>query len=185
MVVAKRLTFVYHAAQDRLRMAVEEEGGKRLALWLTARLTRRLAEFLLGKISSDDSRQRPLNSQLHQDQPVSQGVLQAWEQDLALRGKAQSSDVPVDRETPQILVESVNVRFHARGVELIFLWSGERGKVRLLLSPTELRQWLDLVFRKTCQAGWPLDYWPDWMRRPDDSSVSESTGRPLDKMTLN
>ncbi|MDY0269952.1 hypothetical protein [Trichloromonas sp.] len=166
-------------------MAVEDENGKRLALWLTARLTRRLAEHLLGQVASLPHQEQPQASRSRLEQPVSQGVLQTWEQDLALRKKAASSTVTVGRETPQALVESVNVRFHPQGVTLIFLWADSGGRMRFSMSLTELRQWLNLVFRQTCQADWPLDYWPDWMRQSVDFSWAEATGGTLDKMTLN
>jgi hypothetical protein len=184
MFVAKKLTIVYHAAQDRLRMAVEDEKNRRLVLWLTARLTRKLIEHLLQNVVSTVSRNLSQAAGQRSSPTLSKGALQAWEQDLALRARQVSNAVAIEEATPQFLVESVNVRYNPQGLDLTFLCSGGQGSMRFSMSPTELRQWLDLVFRKTCQAGWPLDYWPEWIRRPVGSSQPEINKLSSDKMVL-
>jgi len=90
--------------------------------------------------------------------------LHAWEQSSA---KAQlKPERPVDPAAAQgeALLNAVDLVSGPNGYTLTFKW-GSAGAARLMLNPTELRQWLIILRRLFDTAGWPKHAWPEWFGR--------------------
>ncbi|WP_282756620.1 hypothetical protein [Desulfuromonas thiophila] len=152
-------------------MLAEDANRQQLVVWMTARLAKGLAVHFLQQLS----RREEVATEL----PQVRQQCQVWDQEVALRKKKQG--VPVTPKTPavaqsQALAETVNVRQLATGFELILLWDGRRQGARLVLSIVEMRQWLDVLYRLFCRAGWSTDFWPEWLCQAQKQLASPSQG---------
>ncbi len=173
------LTTAYDTDEDRLRLAVADAAGQRRVLWLTRRLSERLAPALLQGLEA-----APLEDEPQQQQPPPAGPAtapagdEAQQRQVAARAQAAQAyaqlearlaskpvaPVQVDPDVSQGLVHRIELKagqagtrgleFHGPGFPACELW----------LTPRELRQWLGQLRSAFKAADWRQDLWPGWLQ---------------------
>lgn len=185
MVVIKRVTPRYDPKQDRIGLTVQDVKDQVLLLWLTQRLANRLAAALSGwldedvKVSASEQQQpQPLSDPVLQplSDPVSKlpsqlpSSLHTWEQ-WAARSKMKPGR-PVDRAKAQgeALLNEIDLARGSKGYTVTFKWE-PTGAARLVLDPTQVRQWLILLYRQFRLAEWPKHAWPNWIILDEENDL--------------
>lgn len=170
----RRLTTVYDAAEDRLRLAGEAADGERVLLWLTQRLAHRLVSHLCRWLE----RQGAVDAAAPAHLTIARDLAQSFAQQAARQQQVAAAPVQVDGDgdgassLASWRVASVDVLSRPDGVELTFL--GEAGEAATLPLPTQpLRQWLGIVYDHYRQAEWPTAVWPAWM---DEAQPAPTAG---------
>lgn len=152
MFVIQKITQCYDPEQDRIGLTAQNAEGQVLLLWLTQRLANRLAGVLANWLDEDVKTMASGESIFS---------LHTWEQSAA---QAQfKPERPVERVAAQgeALMNAVDLARGPNGYTLTFKW-GSEGAARLILTATELRQWLIILHRQFDTAGWPKHAWPEW-----------------------
>lgn len=151
----EKLTLHYLPTEDRIRMDAQVQGGGVLVFWLTLRLCRELVKVLTEYFDK-------------QTLPKVQGskkVVQSFFQQDADR---QRNPVPsVERPSPTTrsqLVSEVNIRTNQHAILLRMPLGGGEAAI-LPMNPTEARQWLQILYEQFQRAQWPLEAWPEWIRK--------------------
>lgn len=148
----QRITTLFVATEDRVRLAGLDAEGRRQVLWLTRRLLERLLPVLLGWLE----RQTPDADTPHAE------VLQAFAQQAAQAELVPHAPVQPEEASCSWLVAEVDVVRDVRQVGLVFK-GGKGEQAALHLVPQALRQWLGIVHEAYWAADWPLAVWPQWM----------------------
>lgn len=149
----QKITTTYSASEDRLRLAGQEaDGTTTTVLWLTQRLTHRLVRSLTQWLEAEDGGSLAA---------MAPDLRHAWAQEAAVRQLQPSAPVPVTRDVPAMLVESIDLARDSRRYTITFRQADTSSA--LVVSSTELRQWLGILRVLYRQAGWPLADWPTWM----------------------
>jgi hypothetical protein len=170
MIELKRLTTQYDPAEDRIFLAVADDQGQALRLWLTQRLINRLVPHLcegLEKRGGTATDQGPVHS-LHSQ------VAQSFAQQQARATLQRERPVVPAADAPQWRVEAVDVSYAAGGARLNFKGTTEAQQALLALPTPALRQWLGIVFEQYRRAGWQTQVWPAWMEEAAVPSPSKA-----------
>lgn len=166
MKIATQVRSEYVAIEDRLRLSCELQGGDVVNLWLTQRLTLRLAVRLLSW----------LESQAPEGGAVPREVSQAMAQMSAQRDPSAQASSPVqpDKAMDGWLVTKIDMSTHPQMVVVVFRSeSPYTPEIRLDFRPVMLRKWLGLLCRQ-CEAGeWPMGIWPEWLRQASRGKMPE------------
>lgn len=161
----QRLTTSYSTTQDRIRLAGEVGHQQRMILWLTQRLLNRLiahlSQWLLQHTGTE-----------HGHTPL----VQAFEQQVAAASLAPQAPVLPAQDTPEYLVESIDIGTNSAVLTLLLKNAGNQPLARLKLTPLALRQWLDIVHAGYVQADWPMDVWPEWIHAAHPPATAAHSG---------
>jgi len=153
MSAIQKITVRYDEQEDRLHFACEDEAGQVQSLWLTQRLTNRLAGALLSKLDG---------TMAHLPNGARETV-QGWEQSAARALLSPSSPVQSVAAVPYGLVNSIDISHTDGSFTLVFRWP-EQSALALTMNALPLRQWLSIIHETYVKAGWPLEIWPVWIR---------------------
>ncbi|HLA29036.1 MAG TPA: hypothetical protein VJZ49_14210 [Syntrophales bacterium] len=165
----QKITQHYDPEQDRIGQTVQNTEGQVLLLWLTQRLTILLVGTLTSWLDEDVKTLASVQSVFS---------LNAWEQSSA---EAQlKPDRPVDPAAAQgeVLVNAVDLARSPNGYTLTLKWRSA-GAARLMLTVTELRQWLGILHRLFNTANWPKHVWPEWFTESQRNGTSTTTHHVL------
>lgn len=168
-----RLSLSYDVAEDRLRMAVGDAGGRTLGLWLTRRLTMGMVAMMRGCLEG--------NSEVAgRTLPRFKASVMAIEH-VALSARRTGEDGPPVRvQKPGIVVTGVNLRRKGRGYVMLF-FAGEQELAVMTLDHRMLHRFAGALARKMQDAGWTTGFDPDWLGK----KAAAATGSGRKKRTLN
>jgi hypothetical protein len=169
MFAIQKITQCYDPEQDRIGLTTQNSEGQVLLLWLTLRLANRLAGTLVNWLDEDVKTLAAGHSTFS---------LHTWEQSAA---QAQlRPEHPVARAAAQgeALLNAVDLVRDSNGYTLTFKW-GPEGAACLILTATELRQWLSILHRQFDIADWPKNAWPEWFATGSNSSTRLATHHQL------
>jgi hypothetical protein len=152
MTTITSITLSYDAREDRIHMAARGEDARKLRLWLTQRLARRLVAALAGHLERAEA--IPLASV--------RTVMMAQEQAQAVSAIRRVPRVKAGPEVLAHLVTNVAIAIGAEKMELRFDADIDC-KPAIVLDRTLVRQWLSMLHRQFVKADWPLDVWPVWL----------------------
>lgn len=169
MFVIQKITQIYDPEQDRVGLTAQNAQNQVLQLWLTQRLANRLAGPLAHWLDED------LKAMTAGQSAFS---LHAWEQSAARAQMKPGRPVDPAAVRSEALLNAVDLTRGPNGYTLTFKW-GSAGAARLILSATELRQWLDILYRQFDAAGWPKNAWPDWFATAPESAAPPTAPRLL------
>jgi hypothetical protein len=167
----KKITTVYVASEDRIRLSGEVADGQPVTLWLTQRLLNRLVPQLLHWLERQTAPKGATSAAL-----VRGEALQHFAQQAARAKRARQVPVNAAAAGRGWLVVSVNMSANSDGVRLVFRGQGSIAKpegcdgISMSCQAQPLRQWLDIVYRHYQKSAWALTVWPDWVR---DSAADE------------
>jgi hypothetical protein len=157
----KSITTDYDQDEDRIFLAVVDSKNNRCKLWLTRRLTERLISALV----------QGLTIRTEQDQavpPAAMEAAQVYAQLEARISQKPSTPVQVDDSATQGLVHQIKVKTAENDVRVIEFHYKAAGQsappVELVLTPAELRQWLEVLRKTTVKSQWREDIWPEWFK---------------------
>ena len=153
----ERITTVYVAAEDRLRLTGELANAEVQTIWLTQRLLVRLVPLLTQWLDGQNHTvQGPDNLRTE--------LLQTFAQQAARADTAVQSPVRAAAASPAWLAESVDVNRGSSALTLTF-HGAPAHQASLVLAPKPLRQWLGIV-HDACvgPAHWLAVPWPVWLR---------------------
>ena len=166
----KKITTVYVASEDRIRLSGEAADGQPVTLWLTQRLLNRLLPQLLRWLERQTA---PKGGSA----ALARGeALQHFAQQAARATLARQIPVNAAAAGRGWLVVSVDMSASSDGVRLVFKGQDSIAmpegydSVRMSFQTQPLRQWLDIVYRHYQKSAWAPTMWPDWVR---DSAADE------------
>lgn len=162
MFIIQKITQRYHPEQDRVSFSVENVEQKVLLLWLTQRLANRLVGILVSWLAEDSQTvsitQSSSDLRILQQVPTQQ--MQQTQQAQQTQGTVVSA---VDAAVAQseVLLDTIDLARDQHGAYVLtFNWT--ENNARLILSATELRQWLNILNRLFDTAEWPKHVWSEW-----------------------
>ena len=164
MIELSRLTSHYDPLQDRIRLAGELKSGQSVVLWLTQRLLNRLVPKISQQLEKPSASKANVPS-------VQAHLQQSFAQQRARTELPRQAPVATEDNGLQWLVKTVDVKFSAKGIRLVFKGVTDTEEAAAALPATALRQWLNILHDQYRVAGWATTVWPLW--------VEES--RPLTK----
>ena len=157
----KSITTEYDQDEDRIFLAVVDSKGTRCKLWLTRRLTERLVSALV----------QGLTIRTEEDQEVPASAIQAAQVYAQLEARISqkpAAPVLVEDSATQGLVHQIKVKTADNDVRVIEFHYKAADKsappVELVLTPPELRQWLEVLRATTHKSQWREDIWPAWFK---------------------
>ncbi len=150
----QKITVSYDEQEDRLHLACEDEAGQVQSLWLTQRLTNRLAVALVSQLDG---------TMAHLPDCHARETVQGWEQSVARALLSPSSPVQSVAAVPYGLVNSIDISHTNGSFTLVFRWP-EQNALAVTMNAFPLRQWLSIIHETCVKAGWPLEIWPAWIR---------------------
>ncbi len=155
MLVLEKVTFHYNEVEDRICMSADVVGGEKVVFWFTQRFSRRIADALCAYCE-----------QSRKDSTVIDKPLMLSCQQREAEWANQSPDpVKAEKASRSFFPYTVDLTFAPDQVQLRFpLQNGE--VAAMPFTPTELRQWLSILYRTFQVAEWPTDSWPAWLK-PD------------------
>lgn len=142
--------------EDRIRLAVADAGRSARVLWLTRRLAERLVPALIKglKIQSDDADTKPAEVQ----------AAQVYAQLEARIAKKPGKPVVVAAQAEQGLVREIKVKTASNGVRVIEFHCKGQESAELLLKPSDVRLWLEVLHQAFVKGQWRHDIWPQWLQ---------------------
>ena len=169
MFMIQKITQRYDPEQDRIGLTTQNAKNQVLLLWLTQRLANRLAGALASWLDKDV---KTLAS--------GQSVFSLHDREQSAARAQMTPGRPVDPAAAQgeALLNAVDLVRGPNGYTLTFKW-GSAGAARLMLNPTQLRQWLIILHRQFDTAGWPKHAWPEWFAAGAESGAPSTTHHVL------
>ena len=157
----KSITTDYDQDEDRIFLAVVDAANNRCKLWLTRRLTERLVSALVNGLDIPS-----------EDQVLPEATIQAaqiYAQLEARISQRPAARVVVEESATQGLVHQIKIKTADNDVRVIEFYCKSVEKsadpVELVLTPAELRQWLEVLRATPAKSQWREDIWPEWLKR--------------------
>lgn len=161
----RRFTTDYVPVEDRMRLSLERDDGAVRILWLTRPLLNKLVVQLVRRIDA------AAPSGVSTDRPLKSGAQQRFTQQAAEASLKPQEPVRVGTTARQAgvatLVTSIGLRDGQGGLCVEFK-GGKHVLEAVPFTGDALRQWLGVLHKCYCQAGWGGDFWPGWIT-PDHS----------------
>ena len=158
--------------EDRIIMDCSNKSKDTQRLWLTRRLLNRLIPSLTAQLEVTSANK------------ISKELEQAFAQEKAEVKKIKTKSVILKKDNPAWLVTSVKVEKSKFEFKLLFI--NEKGletigkddnqkKAEFVLAITNLRQWLNALFKIYLKANWDTKFFPGWI----DTDISLSEKKPI------
>lgn len=164
MFTVHKISLNYDHDQDRIAVTAETIDGQALALWLTQRLAVRMCKAL-GNWLDDDVRARAAVL----DAPS----LHSWAQTEASSQHAPSIPANPGSAPLVALINAVSIGRIKGDCLLALRWGTEEG-CKMAMTPTELRQWLDILYRQFLAGDWPTQQLPAWLAKAEEVGPGSS-----------
>lgn len=163
--IIKNMTTAYDADEDRLRLAVSDDGGQRRLLWVTRRLAERLAPALLqGLTVAAPEEGEPESEEAQREAASRSQAAQAYAQLEARLASRPTAAVEIPPEAPVGLVQRIELKSGDAGTRVMEFHCPGQVPCVLALNPRELRQWLGQLRAAFQAAEWRQDFWPVWVQ---------------------
>lgn len=163
MVNLQRMTVQYVMSEDRIRLTGEDDAGKTWVLWMSQRILNRLIPHLCQFLEAK------------QKDTLQSSLVQAFAQQKARTNLQQVASVKANADSKAMLVQSVDVKTLASGIELGFKDKDGLIFARLQLRQQVLRNWLNIVYDQYLRGEWTTGIWPLWITEAKTSSKPETT----------
>ena len=152
----EKVTLNYVASEDRICMNAQIRGGEAVTFWLTQRLCRGLVKTFVDYL---DKTTVPSTD-------TGKSMVQNHFQQEAMIRKIRSPSVDASKSsTAPMLVKTLNIRTGSDSL-LLRLPMPDGSVSALPLKSVEARQLLQILFVQYRKGDWPLDIWPQWIRKP-------------------
>lgn len=146
MIELKSITTFYISSEDRICILGMGDGATAVTIWLTLSQMQRLVPPLLRWL----------------EQQSGTGLPHSFAQQAAKAQTPPRAAVAAGIDSVSWLVTRIELAFADRVIRITL--NGAASKTaRLSLTPVLLSQWLVIVYKAYCMAGWPLVVWPVWM----------------------
>ena len=146
--------------EDRIIMDCSNKSKDTQRLWLTRRLLNRLIPSLTDQLEVNSSNK------------ISKDLEQAFAQEKAEITKIKTESVVLRKNHPSWLVTSVKVEKSKFEFKLLFInekgsetigKDGDQKKAEFVLAISNLRQWLNALFKIYTNAEWDTNCFPNWI----------------------
>lgn len=155
-----QITTQYDQQEDRMSLVVSSDEATTRRLWLTRRLIERLVPVLLDGL---EIHLTPATSNAPEALPTQKQAAQVYAQLEARISRKPAVAVQVQPDTVAALVREISIDPHKNGGRTIQFICINAEPATLVLTETELRQWLQGVERACHKAQWRADIWPAWI----------------------
>jgi hypothetical protein len=146
----QRVTTMYVALEDRVRLSGEVENAAPVVVWMTQRLVLRLLPLLFRWLDNQTGA------------PLRREVIHDFAQQAAQAEIKRQPPVKAEAAGQSWLARSVNVTPRADRIVLVFCADDVAG-ARFSMTVKELRQWLSILHGAWTNATWPVAPWPEWI----------------------
>jgi hypothetical protein len=153
LIKLKKVTVSYSPIEDRIRMTAQTESGDSIDFWLTLRLCREIVSVMAEQLSA---------SVLQKTQARHAPAVESFLQRGAASRRTKAPPVAIEPSESHLL-NKVQIQAGKRGL-FLRIPMGD-GMAVLPFKYDEARQWLAILFKHFQIAGWPLDFWPDWIKK--------------------
>jgi len=169
----ERVNTDYDPFEDRIKLVVSTKDDDTYTIWLTQKLLRRVFGHLFEWLAKHlpETPGRTNNS----DQMTSE--LQNFAQQSAIANLQPGKPVNPKESSRSWLVKEMDIRKLEQGVVLVFK-DEDSSEFGLPLNSQQLRQWLVVVHHHWVKAEWPVDLWPQWIRKSVEPGAIASS-RPV------
>ena len=166
------VTMQFDPLEDRIIMDCSNKSKDTQRLWLTRRLLNRLIPSLTDQLEVNSSNK------------ISKELEQAFAQEKAEIKKIKTKSVVLKKNNPSWLVTSVKVEKSKFEFKLLFIYEKGLGtvgkednqkKAEFVVAISNLRQWLNALFKIYTKAEWDRKCFPNWI---DDLNL-EFEKKPL------
>ena len=150
--------------EDRVVMDSSDKNEKVERLWLSRRLLDRLIPNLTDQLEVKSSNEIPTELE------------QSLAQEKAELDKQESEAVKIKIKNPSWLVTSIQIRRSESNFQLVFLGDNTevsnitKNQAKFDLATTNLRQWLNAVYRIYLKAEWETKAFPPWLKENSSKS---------------
>jgi len=168
MTDVQRFTTDYVLVEDRIRLAVERKDGSVQILWLTRPLLNKLAAKLVKTIDATQLPGAGLDDTIKST--TRQRFNQQAAQALLKPQKPVRTGTPTKQAGVPMLVTSIDLR-NGTGAMNVNFKGGTHVLQSIPLNSEAIRQWLGVLHKCYCRAGWGVDFWPNWLAS-DQPSIS-------------
>ena len=162
----KKVTSEFIEIEDRFRLSALTTEDEAVAFWLTQRLLARLVAHLSKQIEIDS----PQLSNTSAGEKASYSDSDRDRQISNRESLASQSAVKIEESVTPILITEVDVKIGKSDLALV-LKSGKKSCASISFSPSELKQWLEILYTLWHRAGWPISLWPE--RLTNNNSIKE------------
>ena len=160
----KKVTSEFIESEDRFRLSALTNEDEVVAFWLTQRLLTRLVAHLSEQIEINSSQLSNAPADKKADYSDSDRQISNREP------LASQSAVKIKESVTPILITEVDVKL-GKGDLALVLKSGKKSCASISFSPSELKQWLEILYTLWHRAGWPISLWPE--RLTNNNSIKE------------
>ena len=166
------VTMQFDPLEDRIIMDCSNKSKDTQRLWLTRRLLNRLIPSITEQLEVNSSNK------------ISKELEQAFAQEKAEIKKIKTKSVVLKKDNQSWLVTSVKVEKNKFEFKLLFInengsetigKDGNHKKAEFVLAISNLRQWLNALFKIYTKAEWDTKCFPNWI----DDFNSKYEKKPL------
>ena len=158
------VTTQYDEKEDRIRLSVVNRHQQSFVLWLTRRLAERMVPALLSGIKPRVNEEEA-SAQVAQETQAAQAA-QFYEQLEARLSKKPAKPVKPPSFAPQGLIREITLKTADNGTRILIFHADDMPATKLIVTPKELRQWLEALRVGFHKGQWRQDLWPDWIKSP-------------------
>ena len=163
-----KLTPVYDAVEDRLRLNIQTRQGPVLSMWLTQRLGTLVVLNLARQLDEEVKAEAA---------GLARAPLHQFEQSAAVSRHKPDTAVKAAQAADNGLVQRVDVG--RRGAGYVLTWAAVGGaEARMSIDGVQLRQFLEIFRRVYAKAQWDMQSWPVWLRQPAAATQAAVAGKP-------
>jgi hypothetical protein len=155
MAKGRKFSLLYDPAEDRLAWDMEDSDGATTRIWITQRFCRQFVGAIIPRLPNPGPNVAPEH----------QSTVQSFQQAAAVSSLGQAPPVQMPAEPVAARVRAAHMTPKSAGIEVTFDL-GEAGQRSIDLDPAAARQMLALMHALHVHAGWPVDFWPEWIAQP-------------------
>jgi hypothetical protein len=155
----QRLTTEYIESEDRIRITGEVENGPPVVIWMTHRLFSRLVPAILQWLE----KQTASTSSVAASRSGESELLQSFAQEAAVAALKPQPSVSANTNAVSWVVQSLDLQGSNTHLRITFLSQPDHSAF-VMLTPTQIRQWLSIVYFAWMRAQWAPQLWPDWIK---------------------
>ena len=158
------VTMSFNPMEDRVVMDSSDKNEKVERLWLSRRLLDRLIPSLTDQLEVKSSNEIPTEME------------HSLAQEKADLDKQEDEPVKMKIKNPSWLVTSIQIRRSESNFQLVFLGENTevsnitKSQAKFDLATTNLRQWLNAVYKIYLKAEWETKAFPPWLKESSSKS---------------
>jgi hypothetical protein len=154
MALGRKFTLLYDPAEDRIAWDMEDDAGEATRIWITQRMCRQFVGALIPRLPQPG----PQVAAEHRD------AVRGFQQAAAMSSLGDAPPVKPPQSAPAGRARAIHLAPKPAGVGVEFDL-GEAGQRAIDLDLAAARQMLTLLYGLHAHAGWPVDFWPDWIAK--------------------